>query len=201
MTNRAHVVITVVILVGLVLLALSGFFVSWTDFKYTVPKAEDERVRTHWDWLDLLLIPLGLGAMIWWLNRQERKAEREIQEQRRKDDQTFQERSAELERDLALDRQRENALQAYLERITELLQKENLRTSATEAEVRDEACSRTLTVLRGLDGARKGLLVRFLTEADLINRKNVIINLYGADLSEADLCGAHLDGARLERST
>lgn len=129
MTKRRILVIGIAIAVGLTLLILVGYVADWTGFKYTEPQAGDERVRTLWHWMDLLLVPaiLALGAL--WFNRQERKAEREIQEQRRQDDLDIQERRTQTEREIARDRQRENALQMYLDCMTELLLKENLRTS------------------------------------------------------------------------
>jgi uncharacterized protein YjbI with pentapeptide repeats len=51
-----------------------------------------------------------------------------------------------------------------------------------------------LTALRRLDGSRKGLVVRFLDEARLIETPNPKV-----DLRDADLRGALLVGAQLER--
>src|SRR5215211_3895647 len=62
--------------------------------------------KTLWEWMELLIIPLVLGIGAFYLNRSERAVEREIAE----------------------DRQRETALQAYFDRMAELLLKENLRT-------------------------------------------------------------------------
>ncbi len=69
--------------------------------------------------------------------------------------------------------------------------------SEKNPEVRDVARARTLTVLRGLDRNRKGAVLRFLYEADLINKDKIIINLDGADLSGANLSNAYLSGADL----
>lgn len=150
--------------------------------------------KTLWDWMELLIIPvfLTLGAVF--LNRSERNTEREI----------------------ALDRQQEAALQSYLDRMADLLLIEKLRTTKKK-EVREVARIRTLTVLRGLDTKRKGLVIKFLYGAKLINKLNPIINLEGAnlagsylhftelintdlsyaDLSHADLSNATLQGANL----
>ena len=80
-----------------------------------------------------------------------------------------------------------------LQDISELLLHENLRKSDEDAEVRTIARVRTLTVLSGLDGRRKGSLVQFLNESGLINQrekyieKDCVIDLDGADLSKAKL--------------
>lgn len=74
--------------------------------------------KTLWDWMELLIIPLllGLGAVL--LNRSERNSARLQAEERSK-----------LEREIATDRQQEAALQAYLDRMADLLLKEKLRKS------------------------------------------------------------------------
>jgi len=151
--------------------------------------------KTLWGWMELLIIPLVLALGAFLLNRSERVIERQSAEGR-----------AKLEREIATDRQQEAALQAYLDRIAELLLKEKLRNSEND-EVQNVARIRTLTVLRGLDAKRKGLVVRFLHEAKLINKQKPIVNLEGSDLrganlrgaglSDADLHGADLSGADL----
>jgi hypothetical protein len=119
------------------------------------------------------------------------------------------------------DRAREAALQTYLDRIDELSLKHNLAESEKGDKVTDVARARTLTVLRQLDGGRKGLLLRFLyeseLESDLIGRlaepegkgdqRAIVAASHGtnlrrtylesADLREAQLAGANLKGAQL----
>ena len=71
---------------------------------------------------------------------------------------------------------------------------------------------RTLTVLRKLDGKRKGSVLQFLYEAELLGRVHVgkiildkekmqagIIDLKGADLSRANLSKANLTEAIIVR--
>lgn len=130
--------------------------------------------KTLWDWMQLLIIPLLLAGGAFFLNRSERNTEREI----------------------STDRQREDALQAYLDRMADLLLKDKLG-STKKREVRDVARTRTLTVLRSLDKKRKGFVLRFLYEAGLISHKP-IINLDRADLKGANLTGAFLSEAFLE---
>jgi uncharacterized protein YjbI with pentapeptide repeats len=135
--------------------------------------------KTLLDWMQLLLVPLLLAGGVFFLNRSEKETERQRAEDR-----------AKLEREIATDRQQEAALQSYLDRMADLLLNEKLRTSENE-EIRNVARTRTLTVLRGLDPTRKGIVLRFLREADLISKP--IINLRGADLSGANLRGADLE--------
>src|SRR6266516_6331897 len=64
----------------------------------------------------------------------------------------------EQDQNLALDKQREDLLQIYLDRMSELLLDKQLRTSDPKDEVRYIARSRTLTVLSRLDANSKKTL-------------------------------------------
>lgn len=148
---------------------------AWTGFAdFTKPSADFERGKTLWDWMQLLVIPIFLTVGVLLLNRSEQKTERQI----------------------ATDRQQEAILQAYLDKMSELLLEKKLLTT-DEKEPKEVARIQTLTVLRGLDAKRKALVVRFLHEAGLIHVKNVIIDLYGADLGRADLRWSDLNAANL----
>lgn len=160
--------------------------------------------KTLWDWMELLIIPLVLAIGVFFLNRSERAIERQTAKDR-----------AELEREIAKDRQHEAALQAYLDHMSELLLKEKLRTTEIQ-EVRDLARTRTISILRGLDNKRSDLVIQFLREAKLIIDENSIMNgadmdginlngldlkntfLQKANLQEADLQWANLNGANLQ---
>lgn len=155
--------------------------------------------KTLWDWMELLIIPLVLAGGVFFLNRSEKEIERKSVEDR-----------AKLEREIATDRQQEVALQSYLDRMADLLFKEDLAT-LTNKERRKVARIRTLTVLRGLDVKRKGFVLLFLCEAGLIDSfKDTVIDLAGADFSDADLSdadiihanlrGANFSGANLRRT-
>lgn len=119
---------------------------------------------------------------------------------------------AELERELvatnaASDREitLDGVLQAYIDRMTQLLLEENLSTSEFSSEVRTIATARTLTTLRELDSNRRGSLLRFIYEAGLISAPEQItgtsiINLREADLRNADLREANLSRADLREA-
>ena len=85
------------------------------------------------------------------------------------------------------DNQREAALQAYIDKMSELLLHENLRNSSQDGEVRRIATLQTLTTLPRLDGKRKGSVLLFLYEAGLIENPNPIIMFGAAGLHSADL--------------
>lgn len=103
---------------------------------------------------------------------------------------------SQTQQQLEEDRAKQDVLQSFMEDMTALLLGNDLAISAPEDVVRQIARSNTLTAVRQLDDARKGLLLRFLFESKLIV-ENPIILLNGADLSKADLRGADLRGADL----
>ena len=137
--------------------------------------------KTLWDWLQLLAalaIPVlvGFGA-VWFTTRQNH------------------------DREIAADLQREAALQAYLDKMSELLLEKHLRQSQPGNEVRTVATVRTLTLLTQLDPLRRRSVLRFLQQADLINRGSTIVNLSSASLRFADLHRATLSDTDLSRSS
>lgn len=134
--------------------------------------------KTLWDWMRLLMVLIVLAGAAFWISSTQRRVELEIER----------------------DRQQEAALLEYLDGVTELLLDKGLLTSQEGAQVRTVAQARTLTVVRGLDGERKGLLLRFLSELNLIIRGEAIISLGEADLRGADLSGADLSFADLSRA-
>lgn len=138
---------------------------------------EPQPAKTLWDFLELsgsLAVPfllLYLGNKI--QNRDKERAELNI---------------------------REEALQSYLDRISEILinsKVNSLDPSDPSLElIKDIVRTRTLTLLRSLDGdgERKGAVIRFLVDADLINSYLTL------DLSAANLRGAKLGGVNLSRA-
>jgi len=133
--------------------------------------------------MQLLIIPLFLAGGAFFLNRSERIAEREI----------------------AKDRQQEQALQSYFDQMTELLLEKDLENTEN-LEIRLVAKTRTLTVLRGLDGQRKRYVLQFLRDARLIGgifegrQQSPVLDLASADLSYADLRGADLRSIDLRKT-
>jgi uncharacterized protein YjbI with pentapeptide repeats len=193
---------------------LRVYWPDWTGFgEYTGQVAKDDRGKTLWDWLQLLVIPivLALGALL--LEQSERISDRKIAQERWENDQKLAAERRDDDIKIAEDQQREAALQAYIDKMTELLldQEHSLRESAEGDEVRVVARTRTLATLRKLDPTRKGMLLSFLYEGELISEinadmnedrdlKHAILNLSGADLSEANLSGANLSGVELSEA-
>jgi len=198
---KTHPVTTILIslAIALFVLVLIGgykFNWAWTGFNGT-----DKTDKTLYDWLQLLFIPVVLAVAGFWFNHREREAaelraenesiaaglraeaEREIEQQR-----------AKAERDIAEDNQHEAALQAYIDKIAELLLEKKLRESKSEDEVRKIARIRTLTTLALLDKKRKQDVLYFLIESGLIEQDTTLIRLSRANLSGVNLSGALLSG-------
>ncbi len=194
--KRVWPILSWVLLILLIIAVAIGIRVGytsendWTGFRdYQPQSGAFERGKTLWDWLDLLIIPAVLAIGAWLLNSKNQQTEREI----------------------ASDRNEEAALQAYLDRMTDLLLKEGLRDSKPESEVRTVARTRTLTVLRGLDAERKSAVMWFLIEAKLVSvpkaqerstepTSEPIVSLVGANLTSTHLRKAYLSGASLRNA-
>jgi uncharacterized protein YjbI with pentapeptide repeats len=171
--------IVVALTVIIVLLALGGASLGWTGFG-------DKKL---WEWLQLLsalAIPIVLAAAGFWFTAQQDARQQRIEDQR-----------AQAERELAQQRAQDEALQAYLDQMSTLMLAKNLRNSEEGSEVRTLARARTLTVLRRLDGARRGSVVQFLAESDLISKDSSVLDLTGAYLDDLILNNANLSGANL----
>ena len=106
-----------------------------------------------WDWLQLLIIPSVLAAAALLFNAQSTQTQLEI----------------------TTDNRREAALQAYIDKMSELLLDGKLRTSALRSEIRSVARIRTRSTLRQLDSTRKGQVLQFLQESQ-INGANLFMS-------------------------
>jgi uncharacterized protein YjbI with pentapeptide repeats len=169
-----------------VLLAIGGASLGWTGFAD----------KTFWDWLQLLsalAIPVVLAAAGLWFTAQQDARQHKFEDQRADEAQNIENLRANAERELAEQRAQDEALQAYLNQMSSLLEK-GLRDSDEGSEVRTVARARTLTVLPRLDSSRKELLLQFLYEAKLIQKGSPVIDFEGVDLRGIDLSQNNLSG-------
>jgi uncharacterized protein YjbI with pentapeptide repeats len=139
------------------------------------------RGKTIWDWLPIvgaLLIPVVIALGTWRITTEQGK----LEDQR-----------AQAEQELAEQRAQDEALQAYLDKMsTLLLEEKDLKSDRVRTLMR----ARTMTVLESMDPSRKTAVIQFLEEADLISTspypvgvgsRTAVIELTGADLSGTDL--------------
>lgn len=171
-----------------------AYQLGWTGFNASRgPNVRQYRpAKTLWDWLQLLIVPAVLALVVYWLNHVNSHVERRMSMQR-----------DETERAIALDNQRTQLFQDYLDRMSNLLLEQKFLSPQTHDEARNIARACTLTILPLLDAERKGRLLLFLYESQLItkNTPNCILlrnaDFRGADLRGFDLSGANLNGANL----
>src|SRR5215211_9442822 len=148
------------------------------------------RGMTVRDWLQLLIVPLALVVISFLFTTQQDQRQQHIENQR-----------AEAERELAVQRAQDEALQAYLDQMSTLMLEKDLRNSDEDSEVRTLARARTLTVLKRLDASRRAEIMQFLLEADLVRRVGgsaPVIELESAHLRDTSLVVANLSGAALK---
>jgi hypothetical protein len=183
---------------GVALGVLLGFLIGFgygAELEW-IGVAKDPAYKTVWDWLELLFVPAAIAVSIFLLDLAQRKRESKAQVAQRKRELAVEERRAQDE-----------ALQAYLDKMSELLIDGNLHEKADQYDTtRITARARTLAVLRRLDGKRKKTVLLFLREARLINRYDFLdpekwddVRYYAhyVGLEDADLSKAELDRARL----
>jgi hypothetical protein len=129
---------------------------------------------TLWAWVKLLIVPAVLAIGGYLFNSAQSRATQAAAERRAQDE----------------------ALQAYLDQMSDMLIPNTDRPSLYKAQPSDDlsivARARTLTVLARLDGKRKGRVVQFLYETGLISKRRPVFYLRGADLRKADLTFAEL---------
>jgi hypothetical protein len=175
------IVAALVVAISIVL----GYVLEWEWTGLVKDKAYTK--RTLWDWLQLLIIPAVLAGVGLWFNRQQREQELQTADRRAQDE----------------------ALQAYLDQMSDMLIPNNdqptLYDDRPPDSLRTVARARTLTVLPRLDGDRKAHVVQFLYESGLISSERWVLdlsnaNLSGADLSHADLSHADLSHAILSEA-
>lgn len=162
---------------------------DWTGFgRCVTPSRDNTEVRlqkTLWDWLNLLIVPLVLAGGGILYNRSEK------QNEQKRNDENLQ----------------ENALAAYLDRISDLLVNDSLRDGEAASAARDVALGWTTMILPRLSGKRKGVVLQFLYGANLLNKSNPVLSLGNTDFSgvtlhtwleDIYLNGANMGKANLE---
>jgi len=172
-----------------VLVIFGGYKFNWDWTGFNSPS------KTLWDWLQLLgvlAVPVAVGfGAVWFTTRQSKVSDAENK-----------------------DNQRETALQAYIDKISELLLKEHLDERTADGklipeyeQVRKIARVRTITVLNQLDARRIGYVFPFLREAGLMSKhpNESVVSLREANLrtvnwSQAFLYDANLSKTNLRRA-
>lgn len=160
----------------IILLAFSAIYVGYNAFfPYDSPEwmgfaPHDEtkngpQPKLLWDWLDLLIVPISLG-LIGWIYKEYEKSKDSKKEYENKQNEI---------------------LDSYFRVISDLIIKEKLLDSKSNDESKIIARTRTIVAIDNLSGDRKGQVLQFLYESNLI-RDNVI-ELIGANFRNSEVSG------------
>jgi uncharacterized protein YjbI with pentapeptide repeats len=163
------------------------------------------RGKTLWDWLNLLgvlLVPLMIGVGTILITVQQSA----ISLSQHESDQRIASSQRDSDQKIANDQFQESLLKTFRDDINHLVLDQHLLTAKQNDPVRIMAQSYTNDALRKLDASRRALVVRFLSDLQLVVSdpgNSPLISLWGADLPEAnmpkvDLQGAYLSEANLQ---
>src|ERR671915_557149 len=162
------------------------------------------RGRTVRGWLPIvgaLLVSLVIAFGIWQITWQLEK----LENQRAQQAQKLENQRAEAERELAEQRAQDEALQAYLDQMSQLILDKNLIEVEQGDPVHEPgdpvhtlAQARTSTAILRLDAKHNESVTHFLITSGLsVRTKDSARLLRGSTLSHAKLSGAHLPNADL----
>src|SRR5215217_7707410 len=130
----------------IVLLAIGGAARSWTGF----------RGKTVWDFLQLLIVPLVVAVIGLWFATQQDARQQQFENQR-----------SDAERKFADQRAQDEALQAYLDQMSQLILDRKLLEAEQGTPLYTLAQARTSTVILRLDAEHNESVTRFLINSGL----------------------------------
>ena len=190
------IIVASILVIALIIAIIGGYLFHWSGTGVSQ--------KTLWDWLQLLIVPFVLAIIALVFQLANSRTERQIAKQRYAQDQQITKQRYEQDQQIALNKQLEDLLQAYLDRISELLLHDRLRQSKLGDEVRNVARVRTTTILTQLDARRISYVFAFLREAGLMSTtsNSSVVSLSEADFShvnwsQANLREADISGAKL----
>lgn len=182
---RVMIIILMMIIIGLLIFIgytrgpdISGFGASVITTQTTHYNDQNELTghdrtiqtqnpRKVWDWIGLIGISAVIGAVGVYYTHRERKAQEAAENQRAQDE----------------------ALNAYLDQMSNLIIERKLRHKDEGSDERKLAQARTIAVLLGLDKDRKRRALKLLYELGLVVKTNnePILHLKNAGLDRANL--------------
>jgi uncharacterized protein YjbI with pentapeptide repeats len=171
------------------------------------------RGKTVWDWMALLIVPLVLVVIGLVFTMLQDARQQQIEDKRAQQAQKIENQRAEAERELAEQRAQDEALQAYLDQMSQLMLERKLLDAGQGDPVHTLAQARTSTAILRLDAQHNESVTRFLTDSGLATSSESSATLLSeialshatlsnahlpnADLSDADLSSANLTDANL----
>ena len=155
---------------------------SWTGFGQRIIAEKISPSKTLWDWLDLLIIPVAVGLLGWSFAQIEK-----VKTQKREEE-----------------RAQKEILKSFFESMTNLIIVHNLQASPTQQTL---AIARAIvnTAFNNMNGQRKGQVLQFLYESDLIDYDPKLlllgVNLQNAILDEIVLGKSEIKGAFFNKAS
>lgn len=137
---------------------------EWMGFVTYDKNTNEQDVKKLWDWLDLLIIPLSI-AIIGWIYKENEKLRDSKKEFENKQNET---------------------LDSYFRVISDLIIKSHLLDNKLNSESKIIARTRTIVAIENLNSERKGQVLQFLHESNLINN---VIELLGANFKSSEVSG------------
>src|SRR5215218_2184891 len=181
-----------------------------TDHEHREQQAKQSRWgfrgKTVWDWMALLIVPLALVVIGLLFTMLQDARQQQIEDQCALQAQKIENQRAEAERELAEQRAQDEALQAYLDQMSQLMLERKLLVAEPGDPVHTLAQARTSTVILRLDAEHNESVTRFLSNSGLAESSEASprllreITLLHATLGDAYLPGADLSGAFLDRA-
>ncbi len=184
-----NIIIAILVAIGLGYIAYLAFLTEppeWTGFGKSVKSTTVEPAKTLFDWLKLLIIPLSLALLGWTYKEAEKSKSKSVEKER----------------------SRNQSLISFFDVITDLLHNHGLGGTPT-VQARAMAKTRINMTLSQLDGSRKGQVLQFLYESDLID-VNPKLRLLGANfnnsildnivLGDSEIRGAFFKNASLKNA-
>jgi hypothetical protein len=170
----------------------------WTGF----------RGKSVWDWMQLFIVPLMLVIITLAFSFQQDARQAERDEFLARQTQRIENQRAKAERELAEQRAQDEALQAYLDQMSQLMLDRKLLEAEPGDPVHTLAQARTSTAILRLDAEHNKSVTRFLIDSGLAASsegsprllREITLSratLSGAPLPNADLGDANLRGAIL----
>ena len=155
---------------------------SWTGFGESLKNEKIIPSKTLWDWLDLIIIPVTIGLIGWSYSQIEKVKTKKREEER----------------------SQKEVLESFLQTMTDLILTHKISISPTQQTLAI-ARARTNIAVNNLNGQRKGQVLQFLYESDLIDINPKLdllgINLQSASLDEIVLGKSEIKGAYFNLSS
>src|SRR5215218_3658061 len=154
--------------------------------------------KTIWDWMGLLIVPVVLSLItVVFAWRQDIRQD-QIENKRAQEAQKIEGQRAQAERALAEQRAQDEALQAYLDQMSQLMLERKLLEAEQGDPVHTLAQARTSTIILRLDAEHNESVTRFLINSGLSVPSEASARLLSETaLSHAKLSGAHLSSTDL----